>query len=171
LVKLPAQLDAIDALIIPGGESTTMNYLIDRFGLREPLLAFGAHHSIWGTCAGMIMVSSEIEDNQALIRPLALMDISVVRNGYGRQVHSFEATVAADLGEQPENLTATFIRAPRATRLGAGISVLARHESVPVLLRSSRHLVSSFHSELGDDTRLLEFFLTHFAFDRCSDTS
>ncbi|HOP07436.1 MAG TPA: pyridoxal 5'-phosphate synthase glutaminase subunit PdxT [candidate division Zixibacteria bacterium] len=163
LVKLPDHLTDLDALIIPGGESTTMDKLMDRFALRKPLLEFGARKPIWGTCAGMIMLSSEVIDNQAGIKPLALMDMSVLRNGYGRQVFSFEEKVTADLDGTATELTATFIRAPRLTRLGDRLTPLAEYAGSPVLVASERHLASSFHSELDDDTRLLEFFLTHFA--------
>lgn len=170
LVKLPGQLDDIDALIIPGGESTTMDTLIDRFKMRQPLLDFGANKPIWGTCAGMIMLSSEIEDNQAEVEPLALMDMSVLRNGYGRQVFSFEEKIKADLGGRSTELTATFIRAPRLTRIGNSLTALAEYSGSPVLVASERHLASSFHSELDDDTRLLRFFLTHFALKQGSSS-
>ncbi len=106
-VRLPADLQQLNALIVPGGESTTINTLIDRFSLREPLLAFGRSKPIWGTCAGMAMLAKNVEDNQAGIETLGLLDIDVVRVGYGRQVFSFEESITADLGDGPVALTAT----------------------------------------------------------------
>ena len=95
LVKLPADLEAIDGLIIPGGESTTMDKLMDRFELREPLKQFGKSKPVWGTCAGMILLAKAIEQNQAKVTPLGLMDIDVERTAYGRQVFSFDETLPA----------------------------------------------------------------------------
>ena len=161
-VRLPSDLNHVQALIIPGGESTTMDHLLDRFELRYPLLDFAANHPIWGTCAGMIMVARMITDNQAGVSPLNLIDIDVVRMGYGRQVYSFKQQLMARLNGKPVTLSASFIRAPRITRIGDGVEVLARHEDVPVLVAQGRVLVSSFHTELDDDTHLLSYFLDHF---------
>jgi len=159
-IRLPGQLQEIDRLIIPGGESTTINIMIDRFGLRGPLLEFGRQKPIFGTCAGMIMLSNQIDNNISGVRPLALLDITVDRNGYGRQVHSVDDKVVADLGRGPTELTATFIRAPRVTRVGAEVTVLATWRGDPVLVRQGRILAAAFHTELDDDTRLLEYFLS-----------
>jgi 5'-phosphate synthase pdxT subunit len=159
LVKLPRDLDGLDALIIPGGESTTMDIVMDRFELREPLVAFGRSKAILGTCAGMIMLASQIENNISKVTPLGLMDIAVDRNGYGRQVHSFEASFDADLAGQQCRLTATFIRAPRVTRVGPAVTVVATYKNDPVLVRQKNLLAASFHTELDDDTSLLVFFL------------
>jgi pyridoxal 5'-phosphate synthase pdxT subunit len=162
LVRLPGDLAEIDALIIPGGETTTMDILMDRFALREPLVQFGRTHAVYGTCAGMIMLSSAIDDNQSCVKPLGLMDISVLRNGYGRQIYSFENSVEADFGKGPVRLTATFIRAPKVTRTGPGVRVLATYHGDPVLLRENNLLAGAFHTELDEDTTLLEYFLTEF---------
>lgn len=158
-VRLSLDLERLDALILPGGESTTMNIMIDRFDLREPLLRFGRSKPVFGTCAGMIMLAREIENNVSQVQPLGLMDIDVDRNGYGRQVHSFEEKLDADLAGQKASLTATFIRAPRVTRLGAGVETLATWHNDPVLIKQGRLLAASFHAELDNDTRLLEYFL------------
>ncbi|RME19813.1 MAG: pyridoxal 5'-phosphate synthase glutaminase subunit PdxT [Candidatus Zixiibacteriota bacterium] len=165
LVRLPENLNNLQGLIIPGGESTTMSILIDRFKLREPLTRFGAEHPIYGTCAGMIMLSKTVAENHSDVNPLGLMDIELVRNGYGRQVFSFDTTVDCRLGEHVVPVTASFIRAPRVTRLGQGIEVLARFNGDPVLLRQNHLLAASFHAELDDDTRLLEYFLAYFVAD------
>ena len=159
LVRLPTDLIELDALIIPGGESTTMDIVIDRFELREPLIEFGRSKPVFGTCAGMIMLSTEIENNISNVTPLGLMDMTVGRNGYGRQVHSFEADVDADLAGEHCGLTATFIRSPRVTHLGSEVEVLATYENNPVLVRQNNLLAASFHTELDDDTRLLAYFL------------
>ena len=159
LVRLEKDLARLDALIVPGGESTTMDIVMDRFNLREPLIAFGRSKPVFGTCAGMIMLASEIENNISNVTPLALMDIGVDRNGYGRQVHSFEAEIEADLAGEQCELIATFIRAPRVTRVGPDVTVLADYENDPVLVRQENLLAASFHTELEDDTRLLAYFL------------
>lgn len=158
-VKLAEHLTGLDGLIMPGGESTTMNLLLDRFKLREPLKAFAEKKPVWGTCAGMILLAQEIVDNQAGVEPLGLMDISVVRNGYGRQFFSFEEPLPATLNGSSTTLKATFIRAPKITRIGSGITVLANYKDVPVLVTQSQLMASSFHTELDEDTTLLRFFL------------
>ena len=159
LVRLERDLAGLDALIIPGGESTTMDIVMDRFDLREPLTAFGRSNPILGTCAGMIMLASEIENNISNVTPLGLMDIGVDRNGYGRQIHSFETKIEADLGGERHEMTATFIRAPRVTRVGQDVTVLATYKKDPVLVQQKNLLAASFHTELDDDTRLLAYFL------------
>jgi len=158
-VRLPSDLEKLDGLIIPGGESTTMNYLIDRFGLRDPLLAFCRSHPVWGTCAGMIMLAKTIEDNPGGVQPFGLLDIDVVRNGYGRQVFSFSDRIEVNLNGTAESLDAIFIRAPRVTRVGANVTVLASYGDSAVLVRQGNLLASSFHTELEDDTRMLGYFL------------
>ncbi|MBU0983567.1 MAG: pyridoxal 5'-phosphate synthase glutaminase subunit PdxT [candidate division Zixibacteria bacterium] len=163
LVRLPADLTEIDSLIIPGGESTTMDILLDRFHLREPLTEFGRSHPVYGTCAGMIMVATSIRDNQAGVKPLGLIDIEVVRMGYGRQVHSFEEILPVSLGNGTSSLTATFIRAPRIARTGPDVTVLASYKDHPVLVRRDNVLAGSFHTELDDDTTLLRYFIQEFS--------
>lgn len=158
-IRLPKQLDEIDSLIIPGGESTTMNIMIDRFNLREPLRQFGRVKPIFGTCAGMIMLSTQIENNISNVRPLELLDLKVDRNGYGRQVHSSEEQITADLDGTPTLLTVAFIRAPRVLAVGPKVKVMATYRDDPALVRCGNILAAAFHAELGDDTALLEYFL------------
>lgn len=162
LVKLPDHLVNIDGIIIPGGESTTMDNLIDRFDLRQPLAQFGRTHPVWGTCAGMIMLAKDIVDNQAKVQPLGLMDIDVVRMGYGRQVFSFEDNIMARLDNSNIEMKATFIRAPVISRIGKNVQSLAVYHGAPVLVSEDNILASSFHTELDDDTTLLEYFLDKF---------
>ncbi len=162
LVRLPVDLQPIHGLIIPGGESTTMDKLTNRFNLRKPLAEFGRSKPVWGTCAGMIMLAKNIVDNQAGVEPLGLMDIDVVRMGYGRQVFSFEDSLKANLNGDLVKLKAAFIRAPMITRIGDNVKTLAEHDGVPVLVTEKNIMASSFHTELDDDTTLLEYFLKKF---------
>ena len=158
-VRLPRDLEGIDALIMPGGESTTFSYLMGLYELREPIRKMAREGvPIWGTCAGMIMMARELTEPEPV--PLGLMDIQVVRNAFGRQVDSFEADLAVEpLGA--ERFTAVFIRAPVISQVGEGIRVLARLEDGrPVAVQQGSLLATSFHPELTDDTRLHQYFLS-----------
>ena len=161
-VRLESDLKNLDALIIPGGETTTMDKLINRFELRQPLINFCKNKPVFGTCAGLIMLSKKIEDNQSEVEPLGLLDIDVLRNGYGRQVFSFEDEININLGNGKSQMAATFIRAPKITRIGKGVKVLGEFKNEPVLVSQNKVLASSFHAELGQDTSLLRYFLETF---------
>jgi 5'-phosphate synthase pdxT subunit len=158
-VRTPAELGALDALILPGGESTTMSQLLDSSGVRAPLaelLADGL--PVLGTCAGMILLAREVVDGRPDQEPFGAIDVAVRRNAYGRQRDSFEADLAVGgLGGGP--FPGVFIRAPRIESVGEGVEVLARHDDVPVLVRQGRVVVTSFHPELSGDLRLHEWFL------------
>ena len=145
-VRTPAELAGLDGLVIPGGESTTFMRLMRLYGLDEAVRRFGG--PVLGTCAGMIVLGRD---------HLGLVDVEVSRNGYGRQVASFEADL--DLEGETERLRGVFIRAPRVRDVGADVEVLAELDGDPVLLREGRFLVASFHPELTDDTRVHERFL------------
>jgi pyridoxal 5'-phosphate synthase pdxT subunit len=145
-VRLAEQLEGLDGLVIPGGESTAIMRLARLYGLEEAIRRFGG--AILGTCAGMILLDR---------RHLGLVDVEVERNAYGRQLASFEADL--HLAGEEEPLRGVFIRAPRVAHAGADVDVLAEHDGVPVLLRQGRFLVASFHPELTDDTRVHELFL------------
>ena len=151
-VRLPEHLSGVDALIIPGGESTTITRLLDIYGLREPIKRLGdSGLPIWGTCAGAIVLAKQAGD---LDRPsLGLMDIDVRRNAFGRQVDSCEADLeVADLGDAPFH--AIFIRAPVIRRAGDGVDVLARLDDGTIVAARDGHLLAtSFHPELTDDPR------------------
>ncbi|MCH8026961.1 MAG: pyridoxal 5'-phosphate synthase glutaminase subunit PdxT [candidate division Zixibacteria bacterium] len=162
-VRLESDLKNLEALIIPGGETTTMDKLINRFELRQPLINFCRSKPVFGTCAGLIMLSKKIEDNQSGVKPLGLLDIDVLRNGYGRQVFSFEDEININLGNGKSQMAATFIRAPKITRIGEGVKVLGEFKNEPVLVSQNKVLASSFHAELGQDTSLLRYFLKTFA--------
>jgi 5'-phosphate synthase pdxT subunit len=147
-VRVPGDLQGLDALVIPGGESTTMTLGIEREALAEPLTRFAATHPVLGSCAGLIMLDSE---------HLALMDITAQRNAFGRQIHSFEAPLqVAGLSGGP--LRAIFIRAPWIERAGSGVEVLAELDGHPVAAREGNIWAVAFHPELGQDTRLHELF-------------
>ena len=152
-VRLPRDLQDIDALILPGGESTTMRKLIDLYDLRAPILALArAGAPVLGTCAGMILLAERIDDGEEPV--FSLLDATVRRNGYGRQLDSFEADVEIpSLGDEP--LHGIFIRAPLVCQLGAGVEVLARDDAGrPVAVRQGRVLATAFHPELTADRRV-----------------
>jgi 5'-phosphate synthase pdxT subunit len=154
-VRLPEQLDGLDGLIVPGGESTAIGRLIRLYGLEEAIETFG--RPIFGTCAGLILLSREAVDGVSDQLLLGLVDLSVRRNGYGRQVRSFESDLELDGDEEP--LRGVFIRAPRVEQRGPDVEVLAELDGDPVLLRQGRVLVAAFHPELTDDARVHELFL------------
>jgi 5'-phosphate synthase pdxT subunit len=145
-VRKPEQLDGLDGLVIPGGESTAITRLIQIYGLEGAIRRFAG--AVMGTCAGMILLDRE---------HLGLVDISVARNAYGRQVASFEADLRLD--DKTEPVRGVFIRAPRVVETGPDVEVLAELDGEPVLLRDGRFLVASFHPELTEDTRVHELFL------------
>ena len=145
-VRLPDQLDGLDGLVIPGGESTTIMHLAHLYGLDEAIGGFGG--ALFGTCAGMIVLDRE---------HLGLADVEVDRNAYGRQVRSFEADVLLEGDERP--FRGVFIRAPRVRELGPGVEVLGELDGEPVLVRDGRMLLATFHPELTDDSRIHERFL------------
>ena len=159
-VRTPAELGALDALILPGGESTTMSKLLDSSGVRVPLgelLADGL--PVFGTCAGMILLARDVVDGRPDQESFGAIDIAVRRNAYGRQRDSFETPLAVD-GLAGGPFPGVFIRAPRIESVGERVEVLARHDDVPVLARQGPVFVASFHPELSGDLRLHEFFLT-----------
>jgi pyridoxal 5'-phosphate synthase pdxT subunit len=154
-VRKPEQLDGLDGLVIPGGESTAIGRLIRLYGLEEAIRRFEG--PVFGTCAGMILLAREAVDGVPGQPLLGEVDIVVRRNGYGRQVRSFEADV--ELEGDPAPFRGVFIRAPRVERAGPDAEVLASYEDDPVLLRQGRFLVAAFHPELTDDARVHERFL------------
>jgi 5'-phosphate synthase pdxT subunit len=148
-VRTPDDLDQVDCLAIPGGESTTISKLARHHGLVEPIRQRAAGGMpVLGTCAGMILMASEVEDGEPL---LGLMDLGVRRNAYGRQVDSFEADVEV---REVGWVRAVFIRAPQVRRVGDDVAVLAEHGGVPVVVRQGNLLAASFHPEIAGDSRL-----------------
>ena len=161
-VRLPEDLNGLDGLIIPGGESTTIGKLATDYKLIEPLRTFGQRHAVWGTCAGAIFLSKDVSRDQPL---LGLMDIKVARNAFGRQIDSFEADLdVPDLSKAGGSQTpyhAVFIRAPIIESVGKDARALA---SLPdgriVAAQQGHYLATSFHPELTPDTRFHEYFLS-----------
>lgn len=152
-VRTPEQLVSVDALVMPGGESTTMSMLLERSGLLEPVRArLAAGLPVLGTCAGMILLATEIRDGRDDQHALGALDMTVLRNAYGTQVDSFEADVDVDGLEHPFH--AVFIRAPLVERVGDDVEVLARVNSSPVLCRKGPVTVAAFHPELSGDDRI-----------------
>ena len=158
-VRLPRDMEGVEALIMPGGESTTFSYLMDLYDLKEPIKEMaGAGIPIWGTCAGMIMMASELTEERPT--PMGLMDIQVMRNAFGRQVDSFEVDLEVlPLGNEP--FRAVFIRAPAISRVGEDVDVLARlPDGKPVAVQQRNLLATAFHPELTQDPRLHQYFLS-----------
>jgi 5'-phosphate synthase pdxT subunit len=156
-IRLARDLEAVDALILPGGESTTMERLMEP-PLRQAIIErAGAGMPVMGTCAGMILMAKTVQGGRHVQQPLALMDIGVRRNAYGRQVDSFEAEVESDAigGVGP----AVFIRAPQLTEQGAEVKSLASHVGQPVAIQQGRRLALAFHPELTPDRRWHQYFL------------
>lgn len=159
-IRLPEQLDGLDGLVIPGGESTTIGTLMDIYCFHDPIRdRHDDGMAVWGTCAGAILVAEEILDPADGQRPLALMDIAVRRNAYGRQVDSFEADLSFDGLEGPDAFRGVFIRAPWIERVGAGVRALATHDGVVVAARQDDMLATVFHPELTGDPRVHRYFL------------
>jgi 5'-phosphate synthase pdxT subunit len=159
LVKRPEQLDSIDGIVLPGGESTTIDKLLDSSGLRAPLTR-RLHDGLpaFATCAGLILCATEVLDGRPDQAPLALLDVAVRRNGYGRQRESFEAPLAVR-GLSDGDFPGVFIRAPVVERTGGGVEVLAEHDGAPVLGRAGAIWFATFHPELAGDLRLHQRFV------------
>ena len=160
-VRLPQQLQGLDGLIIPGGESTTIGKLAQDYNFIEPLRAFGATKAIWGTCAGAILLSKDAHRDQPL---LGLMDITILRNAFGRQVDSFEIELEmpclSQNGSKAPPFHAVFIRAPIIETVSGDASVLARLTDGRIVAAQQGHLLAtSFHPELTQDDRLHRYFL------------
>lgn len=159
-VRTAEQLATVDRLIIPGGESTTMSMMLDINELRDPIadrLADGM--PAFGTCAGMILLATDVSDGRPDQRSFSSIDIGVRRNGYGRQNQSFSDSLAIEgLDEPVDDFHAVFIRAPRVERVGDDVEVLASYGGDPVLCRQKSVLVTAFHPELSSDRRLHRYF-------------
>jgi 5'-phosphate synthase pdxT subunit len=158
-VSLPEHLDGLDALIVPGGESSTMLRLLDATGLRAGIERFVRAKPVLGTCAGLILLAKQADKLPA--PPLGAIDITAERNAWGRQVHSFDAAV--DVAAIGGRFDGVFIRAPRITRVGRGVEVIATLRGEPVGVRQGRVAALAFHPELTGDPRLHAWFLREVA--------
>jgi 5'-phosphate synthase pdxT subunit len=161
-VRTADQLSAIDGLVIPGGESTTMLKLIDYMGLKEPLRHFAAEKPVFGTCAGAILLASDVQNPPQ--ESFGVVDMTVERNAYGRQLDSRVARIEPDAEFQSRagegDVEAVFIRAPIIRRTGPSVKVLAEYDGDPVLLEQGKHLIATFHPELTNDARIHRLFLS-----------
>lgn len=156
-VRTPEDLSTVERIILPGGESTTVGLLMERYGLGQAIKdAAAAGMPIWGTCMGMIMMAKTIAGRSQYT--LDLLDIEIERNAFGAQVHSFEDEVVLEGLDEP--VLGVFIRAPVVTKIGQGVSVLGKYDGKTVAVRNGKLVGTSFHPELTDDTRFHKWFLT-----------
>ncbi len=161
-VRVPADLDGITGLIMPGGESTTISKLLESSELFNPIAQrIDDGMAVFGTCAGLILLASSIEDGRADQRSFGRLDIDVQRNGYGSQIESFETDLETTVTLEPFH--AVFIRAPRISRVGPDVDVLAETRDEPVLVRQGNALGAAFHPELSQDLRIHHIFLESIA--------
>lgn len=157
-VRKPQDLELCDGLIIPGGESTVMLRQMEFIQMRQPLLTFAQQKPLFGTCAGLILMSQNIQSSP--LQPLKLLDVEVERNAFGRQVESFQAFVSLEfMPGHSKTFPAFFIRAPRIRKCGQDVQVLARLENEPILVRQGHHLGASFHPELTADPQVHQYFI------------
>ena len=165
-VKKARDLDEIAALIIPGGESTTISKLIDRYALRQSIIEFSKNFSIFGTCAGMIMLSgTKSNTKQSKVDVLNIMDFSVSRNSWGSQKYSFEQILNFEQFKI-NSFNAVFIRAPKVVDIGSKIENISYFKEEVVMIDDGKHLACSFHPELDNDNRVHEYFLNKFYYDK-----
>jgi 5'-phosphate synthase pdxT subunit len=162
LVRSAEELKGVDGLVIPGGESTTMLKLLDFMDLKEPLREFAREKPVFGTCAGAILLAKEVQNPAQ--ESFGLIDLTVERNGYGRQIDSRVASISPDADFEKRagagDVEAVFIRAPIIRRAGPDVRILAQYEGDPVLVEQGRHLVATFHPELTQDSRVHKLFLS-----------
>ena len=156
IVKTPEDLQKVDKLIMPGGESTAMRLLLQKHGLWRYLQEFVQTKSVFGTCAGAILLAKNIDTNE---ESLDAIDIDVKRNSYGRQIDSFTTTLDIVFDGNASTVPAAFIRAPEITRTGSAVKVLATHQNMPVLAQERQILVATFHPELTTNSKICEYFL------------
>ena len=155
LVRKSSELEKCSALILPGGESTTISLLLQENGLYDPIKTFAENHPVMGVCAGMIMMAAKVDDKR--VTPLALMPFKALRNYYGRQVHSFTADIK--LSFNSNTFKAPFIRAPGIEELSPDVVILATYNEKVVMIGKGKHVALSFHPELTDDVRIHEHWL------------
>ncbi len=164
-VRHPHELKNCQALILPGGESTTMSILVNEYDLLEPIRAFAINNPVMGVCAGMILMADNIDDSgdNKRVTPLGLMPFGVIRNYYGRQLQSFNADIKLNFTTEGGVFRAPFIRAPAILIPEAGLGnknrILATYDNRPVMIQTGKHIAMSFHPELTADTRIHEYWL------------
>ncbi|RMH69410.1 MAG: pyridoxal 5'-phosphate synthase glutaminase subunit PdxT [Gemmatimonadetes bacterium] len=160
LIKKPSDLAPCDGLIIPGGESTTMTILMHKYELYPAVTEFAQNYPVMGTCAGMIMVANQVDDER--VDPLHLINIKVLRNAYGRQIDSFTTMIELPFLDDPSPFQAVFIRAPQIETTGEGVMILLHWQDQPIMVRNETVLALAFHPELTRDPRIHRYFLENF---------
>ncbi len=156
LIRKPNELENCSALILPGGESTTISLLMQEYGLYEPIQSFAESYPVMGVCAGLIMIADEVDDKR--VTPLGLIPFKATRNFYGRQVHSFTAELKLNF-DNNNDFQAHFIRAPGIEELSAEVEVLATYDDKAIMIGAGKHIALSFHPELTNDTRIHQYWL------------
>lgn len=156
-VRQPHELEQCQGLIIPGGESTTLIKLLKETGLFQLIPKFGEKYPIFGTCAGLILLAKEVVNNP--VESFGLIDVTVERNAYGRQINSFIGGVDLELNGKAQNLEGVFIRAPKIVKIGEGVKILGKHNTEIVIIEKDKHLASTFHPELSDSKLIHQHFL------------
>lgn len=160
IIRTPEELQSVNALIIPGGESTTFLNLFDKLELKEAIIDFNLNSPILGTCAGMIVLANNVDTNK--YEPLKLIDIEVVRNAYGRQKESFVDNVIVTLENKSVEFEAIFIRAPKIEKYGSDCKLLAKYKDDIIMVQNESILVCSFHPELTNNNIIHKYFLENF---------
>ncbi|MBT3216966.1 MAG: pyridoxal 5'-phosphate synthase glutaminase subunit PdxT [Candidatus Marinimicrobia bacterium] len=158
LIKYPNQLSEIDGLVLPGGESTSITLLMEQTGFDSAIIDFAKNNPIFGTCAGLIIMSTTSADSS--VNPLGLIDIAVKRNGYGRQIKSGFQTVDISFNGQSFSESSMFIRAPQITRIGPDVEILGTMDNDPVFVKQNHHLASCFHPEMVDNSLMYSLFIS-----------
>jgi len=163
-VRKSHELDDCCALILPGGESTTISLLIQKYGLYHAIKAFAENNPVMGVCAGMIMMATEVDDDR--VTPLGLMPFKALRNHYGAQVHSFTTDINMEFDNKGQAFPAIFIRSPGVEKISSEVQILARNicrnKDEAVILKKGQHMALSFHPELTGDTRIHKYWLNNF---------
>jgi len=154
-IRYPYELDSVEGLVIPGGESTTMSKLMNRIGFYKPLRVFAKDYPVLGTCAGLILMSEQVVD--AEIKPLGLLDVKIERNGYGRQISSKTVDIKFELKNTNYNILGSFIRAPKIVSYGSSVEVIAMRNGFPIIVKNDKHMGISFHPELDNISILHEY--------------
>ncbi len=156
LVRYETDLNQCNGLIIPGGESTAISKMLNQYNLFDSIKKFSANNSLFGTCAGLILMSNYDAEN---VIGLKLLDVDVSRNGWGRQINSFTEKVDIEINKCNHRFEATFIRAPRIVRVGRSVTVLSKFEKEPIMIQQGRHIATTFHPEMHSSSLLHKYFL------------
>jgi len=156
LIRYELDLNQCTGLIIPGGESTTISKMLSQYNLFNSIKRFSKHNSIFGTCAGLVLMSNYDAES---VSGLKLIDVDVSRNGWGRQINSFTEEVEIRISKDSSQFEATFIRAPRITRVGESVDILSKFKQEAIMIRQGRHIATTFHPEMHNNPLLHKYFL------------